>query len=416
MENKTDRTIIFIIVGLVLLAGAFSGGVLLGWLLPNQVTSVLPTLSLPIISTPVTPANPDATQTPSDTTSLFKPFWQAWDLVHEQYVDQPLDDTVLMQGAIQGMLSSLGDQHTGYMTPDDFTQANAPLEGSYEGIGAYVDTDGDYLTIITPMVGSPAEAAGLKAGDQIIALNGEDVTGTEPQIVLRSVKGPAGTPVTLTILREGVDPFDVTITRQNITIASVESKMLDGNIAYVQLNTFAEATDIELRAQLKDLLAQNPKGLILDLRYNGGGYLNTAVQVISEFIDSGTVLIEQYGDGSRETYEALPGGLATKIPLVVLVNEGSASASEITAGAIQDYGRGKLVGVQTYGKGSVQIWTELDNQQGAVRITVARWLTPNERQIHEIGLIPDFIVEITEADVEAGRDPQLDKAIQLLNQ
>jgi carboxyl-terminal processing protease len=416
MENKTDRTIIFIIVGIVLLAGAFSGGVLVGWLLPNQVTDALPILSLPTINTPVTSSNPDATQTPADISSLFKPFWQAWDLVHEQYVDQPVDDTTLMQGAIQGMLSSLGDPHTGYMTPDDFTQANAPLEGSYEGIGAYVDTDGEYLTIITPMVGSPAEAAGLKAGDQIIALNGEDVTGTEPQIVLRSVKGPAGTPVTLTVLREGVDPFDVTITRQKITIASVESKMLDGNIAYIQLNTFAEATDIELRAQLKDLLAQNPKGLILDLRYNGGGYLNTAVQVISEFIEDGTVLIEQYGDGSRETYEALPGGLATKIPLVVLVNEGSASASEITAGAIQDYGRGKLVGVQTYGKGSVQIWTELDNHQGAVRITVARWLTPKERQIHQIGLTPDFIVEITEADAEAGRDPQLDKAIELLNQ
>jgi len=170
-----------------------------------------------------------------------------------------------------------------------------------------------------------------------------------------------------------------------------------------------------LRNQLTDLLAQNPKGLILDFRYNGGGYLNTAVQVISEFVSEGTVLIEQYGDGTQDTYDALPGGLATDIPLVVLVNEGSASASEITAGAIQDYGRGQLVGVQTYGKGSVQIWTELDNSQGAVRITIARWLTPKGRQINEVGLTPDVIVEITEADVEAGSDPQLEKAIELLS-
>jgi len=417
MEHKTDRIVLLIIIGLVLIAGAFSGGVLVGWLLPERGTGLSTPITLPGISTPETdnPTAQESTAAPTDTGTLFKPFWQAWDLVHEQYVDQPLDDTLLMQGAIQGMLSSLGDPHTGYMTPNDFAEANAPLEGSYEGIGAYVDTAGQYLTIITPMVGSPAEEAGLKAGDQIIAINGEDVTGTDPAVVLRSVKGPAGTPVTLTILREGVEPFDVTITRQKITLNSVESKMLDGNIAYIQLNTFAEATDSELRTQLTDLLAQNPKGLILDLRYNGGGYLNTAVQVISEFVSEGTVLIEQYGDGTQDTYDALPGGLATEIPLVVLVNEGSASASEITAGAIQDYGRGQLVGVQTYGKGSVQIWTELDNSQGAVRITIARWLTPKGRQINEVGLTPDVIVEITEADVEAGRDPQLEKAIELLS-
>jgi len=162
------------------------------------------------------------------------------------------------------------------------------------------------------------------------------------------------------------------------------------------------------------LMAQNPKGLILDLRYNGGGYLKTAIDVASQFIPDGVIMYEQYGDGSRQTYKAEPGGLATNIPMVVLVNEGSASASEIVSGAIQDRGRGKLVGVTTYGKGSVQTVEQLVNNQGEVRVTIARWLTPNERQINKIGLTPDVVVNITDADRQANRDPQLDAAIKLL--
>ena len=163
-------------------------------------------------------------------------------------------------------------------------------------------------------------------------------------------------------------------------------------------------------------MVNNPKGLILDLRYNSGGYLTTAIEVISQFIPNGVVMYEQEGDGTETSYEAIPGGLATEIPLVVLVNEGSASASEITAGAIQDFGRGELVGVTTYGKGSVQNWIPLSNNQGAVRITIARWLTPNHRQINKVGLTPDYVVEITDEDIAANKDPQLDKAIELILQ
>ena len=161
-------------------------------------------------------------------------------------------------------------------------------------------------------------------------------------------------------------------------------------------------------------MAQNPKGLILDLRDNGGGYLETAVEVVSQFQDSGTVLYEQSGNGTKQAYEATPGGLATKIPLVVLINEGTASASEITAGALQDYGRAKLVGVVSYGKGSVQNWVPISNEQGAVRITIARWLTPKERQIDKKGLTPDVYVQRTPDDRQAGRDPQLDLAVEVL--
>jgi len=192
--------------------------------------------------------------------------------------------------------------------------------------------------------------------------------------------------------------------------------MLDNNIAYVALYSFNEQATEQLGAALKELMAQKPVGLIFDLRDNGGGYLSTAIEVVSEFIPKGVVMYEEYGDGTRDAYEARRGGRATEIPLVVLVNEVTASASEITAGAIQDLGRGKLVGVKTYGKGSVQNWIPLTTEKGGVRITIARWLTPNGTQISEVGLTPDVIVEMTDEDYSEGRDPQLDAAVQLLLQ
>lgn len=408
MEDKhTGRNILLVFVAIVLLAGTFSGGVLVGWILPAQT-------ALEASST-ATPSEADLEKQALD--ELFIPFWETWQYIHEQYIDQPVDDTKLMQGAITGMLESLGDKHTGYMDPDTYNQVTAPLDGSYEGIGASVDTTGELLTIISAMPGSPAEEAGLKPGDAVLKVNGTDVTKSDPNIVLKSVKGPAGTDVTLTIQRIDIpDPFDVTITRQKIELKSVSSEMKEGNIGYVQISTFGETTTAELKSALSTLMEQNPKGLIIDLRYNSGGYLTTAIEVISQFIPSGVVMYEQEQNGELTSYSAEPGGLATEIPLVVLVNEGSASASEITAGAIQDLGRGTIVGVTTYGKGSVQNWIPLDNNQGAVRITVARWLTPKHRQINEEGLTPDVIVELTQADVDAQIDAQLNKALEILRQ
>lgn len=315
------------------------------------------------------------------------------------------------------MLEALGDEHTSYMDPQEFTDANAGLEGTYEGIGAYVDTSGDYLTIISPIKNSPAEAAGLRPGDRIIAIDGEDMTGIQPELARRKVLGPAGSLVVLTIQREGEEePLNIEIQRATIVVASVEHEMLENNIGYLKLNTFGDTTSRELRAALEEIMGNNPRGLIFDLRNNGGGYLQTAVDVASQFIPEGVVLIERYGDGREDIYEARKGGLATDVPLVVLVNQGSASASEIVAGAIQDYGRGKLVGMTTFGKGSVQIWNPLSNNQGAVRVTIAKWLTPLERTIHEVGLEPDFEIDLTEEDFAEERDPQLDKALEVLEQ
>ena len=434
-----------------------------------------------------------------DLSQLFTPFWEAWDIVHEQYVDQPVDDEAMMEGAakgmleafqytqqttfetlsipsseetgtppeleelftpfwktwvyahepddqalvygaIRGMLESLGDPHTSYMDPDQFTQANIPLDGTYEGIGAWVDPNREYLTIVSPMDGSPAEEAGLLPGDEIIAVDGEDMTGIDGNLVIRKVLGPAGSDVVLTIRRAGVpEPFDVKITRARITIPSVESRMLDNQVGYIKLLTFGDDSRDELRKALEKLLEQQPTGIIFDLRNNGGGYLNSAIEVASEFIQDGVIMYEDYGNGERDTYYADGQGIATEIPLVVLVNEGTASASEIVAGAIQDYGRAPLVGTTTFGKGSVQNWIPLSNNQGAVRVTIARWLTPKERLIHEIGLTPDYalavisqealdngfdiesfglpedqIVILSAEDIQNGVDPQLDLAIEVL--
>ncbi len=409
--NKFLKIVLVIIVSLILLAGAFSGGFLAGHLLPSAggLTDILP----PTVSAP-SPDQESATPS-SELQTLFQPFWETWNLVHEQYVDQPVNDAALMRGAIAGMLQALGDEHTSYMSPEEFQQANESLSGEYEGIGAYVDTSTEYLTVISPIPGSPAEAAGLRSGDAIIAIDGEVMTGIDPELVRQKVLGPANSVVTLTIRRGTDEPFDVKITRAKIVIKSADGKMLENDIAYVQVTTFGDKTTPELTAVLETLMAQNPRGLILDLRNNGGGYLQTSVEVVSQFLPKGeTVLIEQYGTGEKQSYTSLGDGLAVDIPMVVLINEGSASASEIVAGALQDLGRAKLVGVVSYGKGSVQTWNALSNDQGAVRVTVAKWLTPSGRTIHNMGLTPEVYVGMTEDDYNNDRDPQLEAAIDTL--
>jgi carboxyl-terminal processing protease len=403
MKLIKPKAMIYIAAGLmlwVLLASACSTGFVIG----NRAAA--------------TPTPPPVSEISSQNSELFTAFWQAWQLVHDEYVDQPVDDVALMRGAIKGMMEALGDQHSTYMDPVQYTDLTIELQGKeYEGIGAWVNIDGSFLTITEPMPGSPAEKAGLKPGDQIIAVNGEDMTGILPELARQKVIGPKGTTVKLTIQREGVNqPFEVEVARAAITTPSVSSKMLDSHVAYIRLFNFGQNTTSELRKALDTLLAEKPVGLILDLRYNGGGYLQTGVEVASEFIDKGVIVIEESGDGTRKEFNAKPGGKATDIPMVVLVNKYSASASEIVAGAIQDYGRGKLVGETTFGKGSVQNWIPLVDDQGAVRITIARWLTPKGRQIHQVGLTPDVEVTVTEEDTQANKDPQLDKAVELLTQ
>ena len=410
--SRTIQYVLASCVVIILLVGAFSGGVIIGWVLPNRPLDSYAFQNQENAPAPQVEAEPQNNQGQGG--PLFAPFWQVWDLIHEEYVDQPVDDLSLMRGAIRGMLESLGDQHSSYMDPTEYQQMNDAMQGEYGGIGAWVDITGEYLVITSPMPNTPAAKAGLKPGDVVIKVDGEDMTGVDGNLVLKRVKGEPGTSVVLTIQREGQEPFDVTITRALISVPSVTSKMLEGQIGYIQLMNYGDNSSDEVKKAIKDLMDQKPRGLILDLRYNGGGYVNAAIEITSQFISKGPIMYEEYGDGARTTFEAKPGGLALDVPLVVLVNEGTASASEITAGAIQDTKRGVLVGVTTYGKGSVQIWTPLDNDQGAVRITTARWLTPNGRQIHKKGLEPDYVVELTGEEKE-GEDPQLDKATEILS-
>jgi carboxyl-terminal processing protease len=413
MKSRSLVVILGVIVGVILLSGTCAAGFVAGRvLLPASHPS---TVQLP--GGPASNAGGDAPSgAPQNLEKLFAPFWQAWQLVHDQYVDQPVDDVSLMRGAIRGMLESLGDTHTSYLDPANAAHLDAQLNGDqYEGIGAWVDTSSDFLTIISPIPGSPAEKAGLRPGDKVIAVDGEDVTGIDGGQVRERILGPKGSTVKLTVSRQGVArPLEFEIVRESIVVPTVEGRILDGNIAYVHLYTFGDATAQDLHHELKQLLDQKPKGLILDLRNNGGGYLDTAIAVASEFIGDGVIMYEVYGDGRRITFDAQPGGLATEIPLAILINQGSASASEIVAGAVQDRGRGRLVGVASFGKGSVQTVVPLQNDQGEVRVTVARWLTPAERTINGVGLTPDVKVELTDQDIQTGMDPQLDQAVQLL--
>jgi len=401
--NRGLNKILIGCVVVVLLLGCSALGFTLGRF-SNLLTDTSPS-STSTISTPA-----------SSNDELFKPFWEAWQIVHDQYLVQPVDDEQMMRGAIRGMMDSLGDPHSAYMDPVEYSDATAPLEG-YSGIGAWVNTEGEYLTITEPMKGSPAETAGLKSGDQIIAIDGVDMTNTLPELARQKVLGEVGTQVVLTVVREGVElPIDITITRAQINIPSTEYRMLDNDLAYIRLNAFSDTTGDELHTALEELLVENPKGLILDLRYNSGGYLDAAIQVGSEFLQDGVVAIEEYGDGTRNTFNASGEGIATDIPMVVLVNEWSASASELVAGALQDHGRAQLVGVTTFGKGTVQNWISLLDNEGAVRVTIARWLTPNERNVTDTGLTPDIEATISDADAQAGVDTQLNQAVEVLNQ
>lgn len=417
MYSKVRMFIFGSVIGIVLAASIFSVGLALGFnldLLDESLPVEEGTLFQPTIATQPPPAAATTPLTPEELEALFDPFWEAWDIINTNFVDQPIDNLELMRGAIRGMVDALGDPHSSYMDPMEFNQANAALEG-YEGIGAWVDTDAEFLTIIAPMPGSPAEEVGLLPGDEVIAVDGEDMTGVDGNLVVQRVLGPAGTKVKLTVRRQGErELLEFEITRARIVIPSVQSELLDEDIAYVQLLSFGDETTEVLRESLEELIAQNPRGLILDLRNNGGGYLSTAIEVASEFIAEGVIARERFGDGREQVFEALKRGTATEIPMVVLINGGSASASEIVAGAIQDYGRGLLIGETSFGKGSVQQWIPLSNDQGAVRVTVARWYTPENQEINEQGLEPDIVIELTIEDFEAQEDPQLDAAIEYL--
>jgi carboxyl-terminal processing protease len=331
------------------------------------------------------------------------------------YGDVPAGDK-LTDGALRGMVASLGDPYTAYIEP---TYAKILMDGinsSFEGIGATMrQLPSGGIQIVSTFEGAPAQQTGVLAGDIIEAVDGKIVTGLSTYEVAALVRGPKGTTVTLTLRRaDRARPFDLAIVRDRIDIPLVTGKMVgDGQIAYASLYDFSAQAGPQLGAQLAELLKQNPKGLILDLRNNGGGLLSQAVEVGDLFLKDGVFIIQRDNQGQEERKSTTDRGLAQDIPLVVLVNGGSASAAEVLAGAIQDYGRGTLIGEQTFGKGSVQSPQTLSNG-GQLRITIQHWYTPKDRGIDKTGIRPDFVVSATPEDGQAGRDPQLDAAVEYL--
>jgi carboxyl-terminal processing protease len=345
------------------------------------------------------------------TESSLNTIWEVHQLLQRYYFSQPLDQEQLTQGAIDGMLATLEDPNTRYLPPESESAARATMEGELEGIGAEVTNEDGNIVVVAPFEGSPAASAGIRPGDILREADGVPLTGMDVGEAAALVRGPAGTTVELLIERDG-EQFTLRVERDVIRVPSVRGEMLADNIAYVRLSRFGNSTADELETILAELLAQSPTGLILDLRSNPGGSLTTAVGVADQFLPEGVILIERFGDGREETHESSDEGLAQDIPLVVLIDEGSASASEVLAGAIRDYERGVLIGVTSFGKGTVQTWQSLENG-GGVRITVARWLTPEGTWVHEAGLEPDYRIPLPE-EFSGDDDPQLQAAIDYL--
>jgi carboxyl-terminal processing protease len=345
----------------------------------------------------------------------FRQFWEVWQLLKEKFYRQPIDESQLFYGALEGLAAGLDDPYTSYFPPAEAEEFQTALSGKFSGIGAEIGIKEERVSVVAPLPDTPAERAGLKAGDIILSVDGEDTVGWTIEEAVSRIRGERGTVVVLEIYRPSTEeaPFEVSITRDEIQIQSVRLVERDDRITHLVITHFNGDTRDAFSEAVDDILAQDPEGIVLDMRNNPGGFLDTALFVAGEWVGDEIVVKERrqgviFGELRGSGRNRLKG-----IPTVVLVNEGSASASEIVAGALQDHGAATIVGVKTFGKGSVQDYINLDDGS-AVKITIAEWLTPSERVINEQGLVPDVVIEPTEEDYEAGKDVQLEKAIEVL--
>jgi len=338
---------------------------------------------------------------------------EVWHQLSQDYVNKDaIDPEKLTQGAINGLIEALGDPYTHYLDAETYEFTFSSLEGSLEGIGAIVGMEDGWPTVISPIANTPAEKQGIRAGDRILEIDGE---ATSEMILIEAVskiRGKQGTKVTLLVLHQDeAEPIELEITREEIKLDSVYLELLPGNIAHIMLTHFTMRTGGELDTILTEALSNGVAGIVLDLRGNPGGLLNSAVDVADQFLADVIILYEADGEGKViKEFKSSAGGLATDLPLTVLVDGGSASASEVLAGALQDHKRAPLIGTTTFGKGSVQAIRELSGGS-ALYVTVASWLTPAGHQIEGQGLITDFEVQRTEEDITQGIDPQLERAI-----
>lgn len=361
-------------------------------------------------------------QPPKNLNLDFKLFWDAWDLLNKNYLDKKaLDPQKMFYGAISGMVSAVGDPYTYFLPPDTQKTSKEELNGSFEGVGIQLGFNKDKrLIVMTPLVGTPAEKAGIKSQDIIVSIDGKDTAGVTLPEAVKLIRGLKGTKVKLTIFREGEqDTRDFELVRDTIIVKSVEVSFKDvngKNVAVLKLTRFGERTNDEWNQAVSEIISKKADGIVLDLRNNPGGFMEGAVFIGSEFLDGGDVVLQENAQGERFSLKVNRSGKLIKTPLIVLINKGSASASEIVAGALQDRKRAKLVGEKSFGKGTIQEAQELTAGTG-LHITVAKWLTPNGRWVNETeGLEPDIKVESPKEieDIQKEKDPQLDKALELL--
>lgn len=390
----------------VLVVVSFAAGMGVMWVIGPQVREAVASAE----------SKPDANTTAPSREDQVALLRQVWSILDQEYVDpKALDQEKMGYGAVSGLVSAIGDPHTSFVEPKPAAILNEDMQGSFEGIGATVNMIEGKVVVVRPLPNSPAIQAGLVEGDIILEVDDVSLEGKTLIEAITLIRGPKGTTVKLLVQREGVaEPFTVEVTRDKVELLTVESRMLDNNIAYLSLSEFNAVSEQKVHEALQELLKNDPRGLVFDLRGNPGGYLQMSVEIAGEFLPrDALVLTDRERDKPEKEFRVRGNGLATDIPLVVLVNGNSASASEIVAGAIRDHKRGVLIGEKTYGKGSVQNTHALDDGS-SLRVTIAKWYLPNGDNLDGNGITPDIEVPLTPEDLAAQRDPQLDRAVAYL--
>ncbi|MBU1673218.1 S41 family peptidase [Patescibacteria group bacterium] len=402
--KKSKGKIILTIFGLIfLILVGFSGGYITGvWdqarLSPQQAIQR-------IINT--------SDQNVEDENIDFRLYWKVWDEINENFYKQPVAEKDMFYGSLMGLTASLQDPYSIFLDPELTEEFSAEMNGAFDGIGAEIGVRNNELTVIAPLPDTPAQKAGLRTGDIILKIDDTDTLNMSLDQAIKLIRGEKGTPVVLTVIGKDEDEIrEIEIIRDTILVDSVRWEILktdQGDIGYIEIIHFSVDTEGLFNQAVNEILLENPEGLIVDLRNNPGGYLDSSINIASKWIEDKPVLYEEFSDGSRAEYNSNGSPQLKGMQTVVLINEGSASASEIIAGALQDYSLATLVGKTTFGKGSVQDYKTFDDGS-SLKLTIAKWLTPNLQNIDEVGITPDIEVERTIEDIDADIDPQLDEA------
>jgi len=407
-QNRLGRSLLALGLAFILATGAFFSGFHLGGVFSGEGQSASLAKLFAADAQPAPGAD-------------LREFWRVWELLDQKFAasstSDPLTTEQKVQGAIEGLVRAYGDPYTTYFPPKDAEAFNEDISGNFSGVGMEVGIRDNVLTIISPLPGTPAERAGLMAGDILVKINGTSTEGMGVDAAVRQIRGPEGTEVTLTIFRAGMtEPTDIKVVRAQIEVPTVKTEKRD-DVFIITLYSFNALAEMKMQEALREYVRSGADKLVLDLRGNPGGYLQGAVSIASYFMPAGKVVLrENFGDAREEqVYRSQGRTLKQFAPkeMVVMIDGGSASASEILAGALQEQGYATLVGQPSFGKGSVQELVDLPSGS-SLKVTIARWLTPNGRSLSEGGLTPDIVVERTIEDREAERDPQLDAALQVL--